>query len=209
MGCGISRYTLEEAGHVLQIKSFGRRSDYKDDTDSLNSKHRKSTSSATSEGGGFLRRVIGSNEKERGVDRDIEPTVNDHHGRKSSFSSSLRMSKEISGKQNEDEFVRPSDADECASILHSQGSPSFRVYVDREQFPFEDREGDEDQSAKGPETSLSKRGVRKGRGFRGLREVMQRGGSVGMKNFFNGSARCHNSASSPTQDTRKLIAKVA
>lgn len=252
MGCGISKLDFEETGQAFRIRSFHRRSDDKDakedhDTESLTSKHRKSTSSMTSESGGFLKRVLGSNEKERGVERELEP--NDHQTRRSSVSSSPRksnascfwqphfetMDKETSkgtkpnkdpvGRQSdanliEDEFIRQSNGEEYASILFSPGSPSFRVYcVDNEHFPYEDND-DENKSSKGGEKGLSEtptKRIRKGRGIRngaskggstrGLRGVLQRGGSVGMKNLLNGSFRSQNSSPSHQESTSKLIAK--
>ncbi|KAJ9132860.1 hypothetical protein P3X46_033686 [Hevea brasiliensis] len=256
MGCGISKLNLEETRPGYQIRTLRRRSDVKDredETDSLTSKQRKSTSSMTSEDGsrdgGFLKRVIGSNEKEKDVERELQPG---HHGRKSSVSSSPRkdlisvsrfkqshvetMDKDApkekkslnkdreASNNNEDEYIRPSNAEECAaSILFSPGSPSFRVYCVND-FPYEDNgeeEGEENKSKntgtdKGSETLPAKRG-RKGRGFRtamhmggstrGLRSVLQRGGSAGMKNILNGTS-CRSQTSSPPHDsTTKLIAK--
>ncbi|KAF2301841.1 hypothetical protein GH714_029783 [Hevea brasiliensis] len=246
MGCGISKLDLKETGQGYQIRSLRRRSD--DETDSLTSRNRKSVSSMPSEGGvGFLKRVIGSNERERGVERELEASSD--HGRKSNVSSysfcfkqpQVEIMEKESSKENKSqnkyhqdannddlhqEYIRPSDAEECAaSILCSPGSPSFRVYCvnDFMAAPYEDN-GDEDLeenksnkgSDKGSETPRAKRG-RKGRGFRsamhmggssrGLRGVLQRGGSAGMKNILS-STSCRNHTSSPSRDsTTKLIAK--
>lgn len=148
MGCGVSKIDLKEAGQIYPIRSLRRRSSL-NDSDSSSRKNRKSVSSVNSEGGGFMKRVIGSNEKERGVERDLE-AGNDLAISRSKQPQGETMElkespKEKTKSQNKDhdhdhdpndddddhhpEDMRPSNADErSASILYSPGSPSFRVY---------------------------------------------------------------------------------
>ncbi|EEF49386.1 conserved hypothetical protein [Ricinus communis] len=92
MGCGISKSELEERGQGYHIRSLRRRNteEKEDDSNSFTSRQRKSVSSLASEGG-FLRRVLGSLEKERGTERDVILDSNDNVGLKSISSSSPGM----------------------------------------------------------------------------------------------------------------------
>ncbi|KAF2322935.1 hypothetical protein GH714_032177 [Hevea brasiliensis] len=107
MGCGISKLNLEETRPGYQIRTLRRRSDVKDredETDSLTSKQRKSTSSMTSEDGsrdgGFLKRVIDNGEEEgeenksknTGTDKKGSETLPAKRGRKGrGFRSAMHM----------------------------------------------------------------------------------------------------------------------
>lgn len=105
MGCGISKSELEETGHGHQIRSLRRKSiniEEKEDDQSdhsVASRPRKSISSLASDGG-FLRRVLGSIEKERGAERDLILDSSDNNVGLKSISCSSSLTKEINNSNS-------------------------------------------------------------------------------------------------------------
>uniref|UniRef100_A0A2C9UZE1 Uncharacterized protein n=1 Tax=Manihot esculenta TaxID=3983 RepID=A0A2C9UZE1_MANES len=133
MGCGISKLDLDPSGQGSQITTLHRRNDDKEDeTDSG-----KSVSSAAGEGGsGFLKRVVGSNEKERGTcspRKDIISIPCFKQPQVEIMVKDAPKEKKSQIDNNVEENLRPSNAEDCGgSILRCPGSPSFRVYCEND-----------------------------------------------------------------------------
>lgn len=142
MGCGISKLDLDPSGQGSQITTLHRRNDDKEDE----TESGKSVSSAAGEGGsGFLKRVVGSNEKERGTcspRKDIISIPCFKQPQVEIMVKDAPKEKKSQIDNNVEENLRPSNAEDCGgSILRCPGSPSFRVYCEND-FTASSYEGD-------------------------------------------------------------------
>ncbi|KAJ4823192.1 hypothetical protein Tsubulata_015139 [Turnera subulata] len=201
MGCGASTLDLEESRKssnrdqpTLHEKS-NRGHDQDNDSSSSRGRDRKSVSHQQTR---FVRRVIASNEKEGGLDRELEPSRN---GRKSFSSQKKNGDQEthyVQEDMKEKDFRRtnPSrggsiDRDDDhgsnlreSSIAFSPGSPSFREYCvfdDHEISSVED-DGEKDHKESG---SLGAQPAKRDTTRSRFRTALHMGAPAGMRNLLH------------------------